>query len=95
MSEYLHKNIKTSISKTIFAIRSKTFDVKEYNPWKYRDGFCVKCPEVIETMEHFVACKEYGETLNVDWFEIFGNNMETQIVIGEFIEKRYIKRKEI
>ena len=37
MSEYLHKNIKTSISKTIFAIRSKTFDVKEYNPCKYRD----------------------------------------------------------
>ena len=46
-------------------------------------------------MEHFVACKEYGETLNVDWTEIYGHNMETQIVIGEFIEKRYIKRKEI
>ena len=35
MSDYLEQNRRTSLSKLIFSIRSKTIDIKEYQPWKY------------------------------------------------------------
>ena len=37
ISEYLESNKKTSLSKVIFSIRSKTFDLKEYQPWHYEN----------------------------------------------------------
>ena len=93
--EYLTKNVNTSISKIIFGIRSKTFDVKEYNPWRYKDDLCVMCLETTETMEHFTQCKGYGETIDMDWKLIYGNNMEEQVVIGEFIKRRFKMRQEV
>jgi hypothetical protein len=93
INEYLHRNVKTSISKTIFSVRSKTYDVKEYCPWKYNDEKCVRCLKVNETMEHFVHCEEYGETLSIDWKNIYENNMEELVLIAEFIEKRQKQRQ--
>ena len=95
MSEYLTKNVNTSISKIIFGIRSKTFDVKEYNPWRYKDDLCVMCLETTETMEHFAHCKGYGETIDMDWKLIYGNNMEEQVTIGEFMKRRFKMRQEV
>ena len=92
MSEYLSQNRSTSISKIIFGVRSKTFDVKEYNPWIYEDSLCVMCRKEFETMDHFVKCVEYGENLEIDWKDIYGENMEHQFKIGKFIEKRFRKR---
>ena len=59
MSQYLKENISTSLSQVIFSIRSKTLDIKEFQPWKYKDSFCVKCELVPETMSNFSTCPEY------------------------------------
>ena len=66
VSEYLLENVNTSLSKTIFGLISRTFDVKEHNPWEYNDDLCVKCQEFNERMDHFFQCNSYGDTLNVD-----------------------------
>ena len=77
----------------IFGVRSKKFDVKEYNPWIYKDSLCVMCRKELETMDHFVKCVEYGENLETDWKDIYGEDMEHQFEIGKFIEKRCRKRE--
>ena len=43
MSQYLRENVKLSLTKIVFSLRSKTIDIKEYQPWKYSDDKCVKC----------------------------------------------------
>ena len=95
MSEYLEKNMNTSISKVIFGVRSKTLDIKEYNAWKYKDSLCVMCRKENETIEHFVKCVEYGDKLEIELKHIYGESMEEQIIIGKFIDKRQRKRGNI
>ena len=46
-------------------------------------------------MDHFVKCVEYGESLEIDWKEIYEENIEHQFKIGKFIEKRFRKRDTI
>ena len=87
--------MNTSLSKNIFGLRSRTFDVKEYNPWRYNDDLCVKCQEFKETMDHFVQCNSYGDKLKIDWKLIYGNNMEEQVFIGTFVKRRYKMRQDI
>jgi hypothetical protein len=54
MSPYLVSNKRTELSKIIFKIRSQTLDIKQWQPWKYQNDFCVKCEKYTETMDHFV-----------------------------------------
>ena len=58
--------VKTSTSKTIFRIRSKTLDFKTWNQCKYKDELCVRCLKTSETVEHFVSCDLYENTRNID-----------------------------
>ena len=53
MSKYLQENKRTSLSKVIFSVRSKTLDVKEWFPWKYDTVNCVACGNYPETIDHF------------------------------------------
>ena len=48
-----------------------SYDVKEYIPWAYKDEKCVRCLKVNKTMDHFVHCEENGETLSIDWKNIY------------------------
>ena len=41
MSEYLETNMRTSLSKVIFNVRSKTLNIKDWCPWNYSDMNCV------------------------------------------------------
>ena len=43
MSKYLQENNRTSLSKVIFGVRSKTLDLKDWCPWKYDTVNCVAC----------------------------------------------------
>ena len=36
-------------------------------------------------MDHFVKCVEYEENLEIEWKDMYGENMEHQFVIGNFI----------
>ena len=61
MSQYLWENKNKELSLVIFSVRSKTLDIKEWQPWKYQDNLCVKCDLYAKTMEHFVSFKAYGQ----------------------------------
>ena len=93
MRTYISENKHTSLTRVIFSIRSRTLDIKEWNPWKYTDVLCVKCDE-IETMDHFVICKSYGETLELLWTDIYSESIEKQIEIGRFVQKRHKIRQD-
>ena len=43
LSEYLSQNQNTTLAKVTFAIRSKSLDIKTWQPWKYDDNLCVMC----------------------------------------------------
>ena len=71
MSEYLKENRRTSLFTFIFSIRSKT-------PWRYTDLLCVKCQLNPKTIEHFSNCDAYGNMLEMNGTDIFGNDIEKQ-----------------
>ena len=52
-SGYLLDNRNTTLSKIIFSLRSRTFDIKNWQQWKYFDNLCVACEIKTETMNYF------------------------------------------
>ena len=95
ISEYLSHIKKSTLSNFIFSIRSQTIDLKELQPWNYKDMLCFKCNLYPETLEHFATCQEYGNPLETDWKAIFEKDGDNQIEVGLFLERRYNKRKQI
>lgn len=59
LGNYLKDNRNLSSSKIIFSVRSKTLDIKAWQPWKYFDNLCVLCERKAETMDHFMQCIAY------------------------------------
>ena len=95
MSDYLIDNRNTTLSKIIFNLRSQTFDVKTWQPWKYFDNLCVLCEIKEETMDHFLSCKTYENIpQELDWKEIKGSCVERQFEIAAIVRARQKKRKE-
>ena len=84
-----------AVSALVFSIRSQTIDLKELQPWNYKDMLCVKCNLYPKTLEHFATCQEYGNPLETDWKAIFEKDGDKQIEVGLFLERRYNKRKQI
>ena len=93
MSDYLEVNLRTSLSQLIFSIRSKTLDVKEYQPWKYKNNTCVACQKYPETMNHFVTCSSYRNKPCIDWTSIYGSDSLVMTRIALVVEKRVEERK--
>ena len=91
----MFRNEKTKLSKIIFSIRSKTFDLKEWRPWQYTDNLCVKCEIYTETMHHFVTCEKYGKQIEISWRDILEDDTEKQKYIAKFISVRHNERKKI
>ena len=73
--------MRTSLSTFIFSIISKTLDLKDWQPWKYKDLLCVKCQLHPETIEHFWSCNAYGNMSEMNLRDIFGNDIEKQTKI--------------
>ena len=82
ISYYFQENHRTSLSKFIFCVQSKSLDIKEWQSWKYEDEWCVMCLQYPETMDHFAVCKLYGEESETIWTEINGENTVKQIEVG-------------
>ena len=75
-------------------MRSGTLDLKKWNDWKYKDLLCVMCKLCEEDFEHFISCDAYGnQPLEIDWKEIFGNNVSNQITMAQEVKSRHISRK--
>ena len=95
MSSYLKNNQKKSSSQIIFSIRSRTLNIKEFQPWNYEDNLCVQCKIFAETMEHFCKCGAYNSETENTWTDIFIDNPERQFEIAEIVEKRLKIRQTI
>ena len=96
MSEYLFNNKETSLTKIIFATRSGTLDITEWNPWKYDDLSCVGCGTETETMHHFMTCIAYGkDTEYTHWKDIYKCDLELQSDIGRRVRRRLEMRSNI
>ena len=70
LNQYLSENKSTPLSKTIFSVRSKTLDIKQWQPWKYKNYLCVMCEKYSETIDHFISCSSYGSAIETDWKQI-------------------------
>ena len=66
MSEYLSRNKSSTLSKTIFSVRSVTLDIKAWNSWNYENSLCVMCEMSDENIEHFMSC-EHMEKYHGKW----------------------------
>ena len=97
LSDYLMNNRNTTLSKIIFSVRSQTFDIKAWQPWKYYDNLCVLCYVKEENMDHFMSCESYRNIEPVNnWKNIFGNEPDEQFRIAENVRKRLkIRNKNI
>ena len=79
----------------IFSVRSGTLDLKIWNDWKYNDTLCVMCQLSEEDFQHFITCEAYGnEPLEINWQEIFGNNVFNQNIVAKEVKSRHKLRKE-
>jgi hypothetical protein len=94
LSDYLLHNKNTYLSKIIFATRSGTFDIKIWNSWNQTDLLCVMCGKYEENIEHFMTCRSYGTvSLEINWREIYGNNVLNQVQVAKEIKRRQFIRK--
>ena len=93
-SDYLVRNQNTVLSKIIFSVRSGTLDLKIWNDWKYNDTLCVMCQLSEEDFQHFITCEAYGnEPLEINWQEMFGNDVSYQNIIAKEVKSRHNMRK--
>ena len=96
LQNYLKLNKNKELSKVIFAVRARTFDIKTWRQWKYADNLCVGCEKAEESMNHFMQCVSLGnEVKEHDWENIFGSDTQEQYEIAKVIELRRKKRAEI
>ena len=51
------------------------------------------CLKVSESMDHFINCDSYEDKLEVNWKDIYEENVDKQFRIGQFILHRYRKRE--
>ena len=93
-SGYLLDNRNTTLSKIIFSLRSRTFDIKNWQQWKYFDNLCVACEVKTETMNHFLTCSAYENVPSEsNWEEIKGNDIERQFEIAKKSQTRQKLRR--
>ena len=85
MSGYLKENKRKSLSQIIFDIRSKTLNIKEFQPLSYEDNLCVKCEKISETIYHFSTCNAYETEPETNWRDIYIDETARQIEIAEHI----------
>ena len=99
MAEYLYKNKGTNLSKFIFSLRSKTTDIKTYQPYKYADNLCSACEISEDTIKHLILCEKLAENsenmsmININ--QIYESDEENILKIGKIIHRKYMKRKEL
>ena len=92
IQSYLKENKNTELSKVIFQIRSGTFDIKAWKPWKYGDNLCVMCQLKEENIYHFFKCESYkSETINYE--DIYENNADLQVKVAKEAKKRQQTRE--
>jgi len=94
LSDYLKENKNTTLSNTIFSVRSGTLDIKQWNSWSYENNLCLMCEFKEETMDHLMECQGYGTKIeDLKWRDIYKNDTEIQYEIAKEVKKRMDIRK--
>ena len=83
------------VSKTIFRARGRCLNIKMQQRWKYDDVLCVGCRSKEESGEEILQCKEFGEINSELKYDMFFENEEKQILVGNEMTKRLRERKKI
>ena len=83
------------VSRIIFKARGKCLNIKMQQRWKYDDVLCIGCKSKEETGEEILQCKEFGEIKPELKYEMFFENEEKQILVGQEISKRLRERKKM
>ena len=90
------KNKSTTLSKIIFSLRSKTLDIKAWQPWKYYDNLCVFCELKEETIDHFLVCKTYDNLPQENqWADVKGKCVDRQYEIAKIVKVRIERRMKL
>jgi hypothetical protein len=93
LNDYLVENRSINLSRIIFSLRSKTLDIKTWQPWKYFDNLCVMCELKEESISHFLNCEAYENISQENtWKDVRGNCVQRQYEIAEIAQAR-IKRR--
>ena len=92
MSNDLLENRSTAMSNIIFSMRSKTLDIKEYQPWKYENDHSVLCGLQSKTMQNFMTCLAYENKTCEDWWKIYENDAQVHFEVTSVVEKRLSER---
>ena len=93
LNDYLVENRSINLSRIIFSLRSKTLDIKTWQPWKYFDNLCVTCELKEESISHFLNCEAYENiSQENNWKDVSGNCVQRQYEIAETAQAR-IKRR--
>ena len=71
-SNYLLDNRNTPLNKIIFSLRSRTLDIKDWQPTNYiDDNLCVGREIKIKTMNHFLTCTAYeNSSCEYNWEQV-------------------------
>ena len=80
---YLETNMRTSLCKVIFNVRSKTLGIKDWCPWNYSDMNCVACQDFPEIIDNFTVCKAYKNEPILEWHEIMRVGLKIEKGIKE------------
>ena len=84
--EYL-RHLYPAEARVIFKCRSKTLDIKDHRPYKFKDKLCRNCSSSDETIEHITNCghSDIIDTSILDYLGPF--TYDTKVVL-QTIAKR-------
>ena len=70
-------------------IRSKSLDIKIWQPWKYDNNLCVMYHIKKENMEHFMSCSSCKNiSCGIDWKEVLLNDIKKQYEVAQFLRDK-------
>ena len=85
-------------AKHIFMLRARMMDTKDDYPNKYQYDYCPICNDDVskDSQEHVMYCQvDQNQIINseVEYRNLFSNNVKKQLQISTIIEENYSKRK--
>ena len=85
--------MRTSLSKLMFNVRSKTLHIKDCCPWNFSDINCVACGKFPEIFYHFTVCEAYRNKPVPDWYDI--NKTDTDRIVIVCIAIKRVKERNL
>ena len=87
-------------AKFIFMLRTRMLDIKSNYQGKYSNLNCPICDSQQDTQQHLLQCQKLKEENEIvkqmpDYDDLFGANLDSQLMINRIIKLRFQKRNKI